>query len=177
VTGVRRVVAGVSGSPGSLQALRYAADLAREHNAALIAVLAWTPPGGDMADRRYPSPQLRKVWVEAAWRRLWDAVDAALGGIPTDVAFETQVLRGQPRAVLVGFAQESDLLVIGAGRRGQLGRMLRCRVSPYCLAHASCPVIAVPPSELASLGHGLRGWAWRHRRLALTELWSKSWRT
>jgi Universal stress protein family len=54
VSGVRRVVVGASGSPGSLRALRYAQELARAHNATLIPVLAWVPPGGDLADRRSP---------------------------------------------------------------------------------------------------------------------------
>ncbi len=169
MTGVRRVVAGVSGSPGSLQALRHAVGLAREHAVALIVVLAWTPPGGEVADRRCPSVQLRKVWAQAAWQRLWDSVEVALGGVPDDVTFEAHVLRGQPGDVLVGCADEGDLLVIGAGRRGQPGRLLACRVGPFCLAHARCPVIAVPPSELAPLSHGLRGWAWRHRRLHPSE--------
>ena len=39
------VVAGVSGSPGSVHALRYAADLARRHGTALIPVLACVPGG------------------------------------------------------------------------------------------------------------------------------------
>jgi len=64
---------------------------------------------------------------------------------------------------------DDDLLVVGAGRRGALGRMTSCRVSRYCLAHARCPVVAVPPSDLARLGHGLRGWALRHRALGHQE--------
>jgi hypothetical protein len=36
----------------------------------------------------------------------------------------------------------------------------------HCLAHARCPVLAVPPPDLAQhAGHGLRGWAFRHRGL------------
>ena len=53
---VRRVIAGVSGSAGSLQALRYAAEMARQMMQLLAPVLAWMPPGGELADRRYPSP-------------------------------------------------------------------------------------------------------------------------
>jgi hypothetical protein len=38
-------------------------------------------------------------------------------------------------------------------------------VSRYCLAHARCPVLAVPPSALMDeMAHGLRSW---HRRHAL----------
>ena len=41
----RRIVAGVSGSPGNLPALRHAADLARVYDAALTFVHAWLPSG------------------------------------------------------------------------------------------------------------------------------------
>jgi nucleotide-binding universal stress UspA family protein len=171
VSGVRRIFVGVSGSPGSLQAFRHAADLARTHQAVLIPVLAWVPPGGDLADRRNPSAYLRKVWQDAAWERLWEAIDLAFGGVPNDVAFEPAVVRGLPGPVLTGTARRpGDLLVIGAGRRGPLARALSCNVSRYCLAHAACPVVAVPPPALAQAIHGLRGWAFRHRGLSPADL-------
>lgn len=53
-----------------------------------------------------------------------------------------------------------DLLVIGAGPRGPL-RALFPSVTRYCVTHATCPVLTVPPSplegELAAL----------HRRISL----------
>ena len=161
---VRRVIAGVSGSAGSLQALRFAAEMARENDATLVPVLAWTPPGGEAADRRYPSPTLRAAWRHAAWERLWRAVDLAIGGPPADVRlFAPEVVRGEAGEVLTHVAAgPGDVLVIGAGRHGGL-RRLACRISRYCLAHASCPVIAVPPSRLATEAHGLHGWLLRHR--------------
>jgi Universal stress protein family len=88
--------------------------------------------------------------------------------VPPGVPVEPLVLRGEPGSVLVRVADsDDDLLVVGAGRRGALGRMTSCRVSRYCLAHATCPVVAVPPSALAQMGRGLRGWAFRHRNLSL----------
>jgi nucleotide-binding universal stress UspA family protein len=160
---VRRVMAGVSGSAGSLQALRFAAELARTENAELAPVLAWTPPGGEMADRRAPCPQLSRAWTQAAWDRLWQTVELAIGGPPADVAFQPEVVRGQPGEVLIQLAtQPGDVLVIGAGRRGA-GRLTACKVSRYCLSHARCPVIAVPPAQLAAEAHGLHGWLLRHR--------------
>jgi nucleotide-binding universal stress UspA family protein len=159
----RRVIVGVSGSPGSLQALRYAAALARSDSAVLTPVLAWMPPGGDFADRRAPSPELRKAWKQAAWDRLWRAVELAIGGPPADVVFFPEIVRGEPGQVLSDIAQQpGDVLVIGAGRRGAL-RLTARRVSKYCLGHAHCPVIAVPPAELATELHGLHGWRQRHR--------------
>ena len=79
--GARRIIIGTSGSPGSLQALRYAAGIARDNEATLVPVLAWTPPGGDLADRRSPSAFLRQVWRDAAWQQLWTALELAWGGI------------------------------------------------------------------------------------------------
>ncbi len=38
--------------------------------------------------------------------------------------------------------------MVSAGRRGRLHRALHASVGRYCLAHAHCPVVAVPPSEL-----------------------------
>jgi nucleotide-binding universal stress UspA family protein len=171
VSRVRRVFAGVSGSPGSLQALRYAAGLATLHDSALIPVLAWTPPGGDLADRGGPSFYLRQVWKEAAWQRLWKALELAFGGVPAGVNVEPLVVRGEAGSVLVAIANaDDDLIVVGAGRRGMLSRMTACRVSRYCLAHATCPVVAVPPSALAQMGRGLRGWAFRRRNMSLDQV-------
>jgi nucleotide-binding universal stress UspA family protein len=168
VHGARRIIIGTSGSPGSLQALRYAAGIARDNDATLIPVLAWLPPGGDLADRRYPSAFLRQVWRDAAWLQLWTALEMAWGGIaPAGRPAEPMVLRGEPGDALVEAASEpGDLLVIGTGRRGAIRRLFGSRVSRYCLAHAGCPVVAVPPADLDhAVGHGLRGWAFRHRAL------------
>ena len=167
MSGSRRIIVGVNGSPTSLQALRYAAGRVHDHDAILIPVLAWVPPGGDLADRRAPSAILRHVWEDAAWQRLWDALDAAFGGLPDGLPVEPLVQCGRPGRVLVGVARQAgDLLVIGAGRRGSLSRLLHCPVSRYCLGHARCPVLAIPPPALAQeAGHGLHGWAFRHRGL------------
>jgi nucleotide-binding universal stress UspA family protein len=161
---VRRVIAGVSGSPGSLQALRYAAEMARSDGAVLAPVLAWTPPGGELADRRAPCPQLRQAWNQAAWERLWQAIELGIGGPPGDVEFSPQIARGLAGEVLSRIAAEpGDVLVIGAGRRGAARRLASCAVSRYCIGHALCPVIAVPPARLAAEAAGLHGWRLRHR--------------
>jgi len=157
---VRRIIVGVHGSLGSLQALRYAAEDARQRNVPLVAVIAWIPPGGDLAERRNSSPYLRKIWRDAAWERLWGAFDAGLGGVPADLSVEPLVVRGETGPVLVDTAgQPDDLLVVGTGRRAGLRRMLGRSVSRYCLAHARCPVLAVPPSALMDeMSHPLHSW-------------------
>ena len=168
MSGARRIIVGASGSPGSLQALRFAADLARDDDATLIPVLAWLPPGGDQADRRQPSLYLRRIWKEAAWQRLWDALDRAWGGLPEDLSAAPTVQRGEAGHVLVDAAcRTRDLLVVGAGRRGAPRRLFGCRVSRYCLAHAHCPVVAVPPADLAQeAAHRLGGRMFFRRALS-----------
>ena len=171
---VHRVVVGVSGTLGSLQALRQAADEARAREATLVAVIAWVPPGGDLSERSHPSPYLRQIWRDAAKQRLADAFDAGLGGLPDDVGVLARIERGDPGPVLVDVAgSPDDLLVIGTGRRSPVGRALRKSIGRYCLAHAKCPVLAVPPSALmAELGDGgmKRSWSLRGRRVLLHEI-------
>jgi nucleotide-binding universal stress UspA family protein len=167
VTGVHRIIVGTSGSPGSLRALRYAEHLVRASDATLIPVLAWTPPGGNLADRRSPCGYLRRIWAEDAGQRLRDALAAAWGNIPDDLPVRPYVARGEPGPVLAAVAScGGDLLIVGAGHRGTLARAVYGRVSRYCLAHARCPVLAIPPAALAQeTGPALLRWAFWHRTL------------
>ena len=161
-----RVIVGVSGSPGGLPALRYAGDFARRDDAPLLAVHAWVPPGGDIAERRCPSSHLRRIWAQAALERLTAALDAAWAGIPAGLDLQRIVVRGETGPALVDLADSADdVLVLGTGRRGRLARAWSGRVSRYCVAHAACPVVTVPPPALAR--RVLRSWSFRHRELTL----------
>lgn len=167
MSGIGRVIVGASGSPGSLQALRYAEELARAHDATLIPALAWVPPGGDLADRRAPCAYLRRVWAEDARQRLRETLRLAWGEIPAYPPVRPFVQRGEAGLVLVTAAcRPGDLLVVGAGRHGILARVIAANVSRYCLAHARCPVLAIPPPASArELGHRPLGWVFWHRPL------------
>jgi nucleotide-binding universal stress UspA family protein len=169
VGAMRRIVIGVHGSLGSLQALRWAADEAQQRQVPLVPIIAWVPPGGDMAERSHPSPYLRQLWQDAACKRLTDAFDEGLGGLPDDLQVQPHVERGDAGPVLVDIAdQPGDLLVIGTGRRNPVGRALHRSVGRYCLAHAHCPVIAVPPSALMDeMRHGLLPWSLRGRHVTV----------
>jgi len=107
----RRIIAGVSESPGSVHALRYAADLAHQHAAVLVPLLTWVPPDGDRLERKYPCAELRQLWKDDAWQRLQDTLELAFGGLPAGIATQPAVLRGQPGKVLVSAArQPGDVL-------------------------------------------------------------------
>jgi hypothetical protein len=58
---------------GQPAGVRYAEGLARAYDATLIPVLAWVPPGGDLADRRAPCGYLRAIWADDAGCRAWSA--------------------------------------------------------------------------------------------------------
>jgi len=160
-------VAGVSGSPGSLAALRYAEYLALAHGALLVPVLAWEPPGGDRAARVQPAAGLNQAWREMACQRLDDALAAVWGESRREPGVQPQAERGPAGWVLVNVADHSgDLLVIGAGHGGPVRNALRCRVVRYCVARARCPVVLVPPPQLAvELGRRWIAWRLRHRTL------------
>jgi len=167
VFGVGRLIVGASGSPGSLHALRYGEGLARAHDAALIPVIAWELPGGDRAHRIASSRELGQACRDLACQQLNDALIAVWGEIPDDPLVQPHVERGPAGWVLVNLAcRPDDVLVVGAGRRGALERLAFSRVSRYCLAHAQCPVMAIPPPALArELRHSRLAWAFRRRSL------------
>lgn len=148
---VARVVVGVSGSLNSVTALRRATALARRVGAELWPVLAWEPPGGDPAARRGPAPGLlTEEWRRLAKQRLASVLDEIFGVEGPGVPMHALVVRGSPGRALVATAnREDDVLVVGTGRRG-LQRAFSGRVCRHCLAHARCPVLAVPPSPLES---------------------------
>jgi nucleotide-binding universal stress UspA family protein len=136
-----------------------------------MAVVAWVPPGGDLAERRSPSSALRRVWAEAAGKRLKDAVGAAWGGVPPSLDLKLVVVRGEAGPALAGIADSADdLLVVGAGRRGALSRLWRGKVSRYCVSHARCPVLAIPqPATARELGLSPSVWPLRRRGLTVDQ--------
>ena len=156
--GSRRVIAGVSGSLRSLGALRAAAAEARSAGAELLAVLAWAPAGGEIAYLRAPCLLLLRLWEQAAHQRMRDAFADAFGGMPGAVTVRQMVVRAPPGPALVDLAdQPDDRLVVGYGGRSRLGYAIHGSVTRYCMTHARCPVLAVPPPELI---RDLR--PWRH---------------
>ena len=147
--GGRRVIAGVSGSLRSLGALRAGVEEARLSGAPLTAVLAWEPAGGELAYRRAPCPILLKLWETAAVERLTGAFDAAFGAVPQDVTVRMLVVRGRAGPFLVDFADRpDDLLVLACSGGNWLRNSLHGSVTRYCITHAHCPVLTVPPPDL-----------------------------
>jgi nucleotide-binding universal stress UspA family protein len=128
--------------------------------------MAWQPPGGDGPACRSATPDgLLEEWRSIAQRKLLTALVDAFAADGPGVPLRIRTAQGPAGRSLVEIADRDDgLLVVGAGRRGRLRRFFSPSVSRYCLAHAACPVLAVPPSPLAADVTALSGLrAWRLR--------------
>ncbi|MFG2488649.1 MULTISPECIES: universal stress protein [Streptomyces] len=146
---MRRVVVGATGTPGSLTALHKAAAEARVRDAELWVVLAWQSPAGELGSRNGFGPGALAECRAVAVERLREVLGTAFGAVQPGVTLAGVTVRGTPGAALVDTARgPEDLLVVGTGSRTVLRRLVRPSVARYCLAHATCPVLAVPPSPL-----------------------------
>ncbi|WP_438302758.1 universal stress protein [Streptomyces sp. HUAS TT11] len=142
----RRIVVGVSGSLNSVVALQRAGVEARLSGRRLLAVLVWRPRDTDPPHRSAASAP--KGTRRAAMRLLADTLNDVFGATDDDVQVEGLAVSGTAGRTLVQIARrDDDLLVVGGGHRRRLGRW-RSPVARYCLTHASCPVLVVPPSPL-----------------------------
>jgi nucleotide-binding universal stress UspA family protein len=136
------VVVGVDGSQAALDAVRWAADEARNVQCplSLVHTLEWPLVG-------FPVPAgLRAGWTqemhEQGHRWLRDAQEAAelaAPGIPTQVHLCT----GDPRERLLAEAQHAHELVVGSRGLGGFTGMLLGSTSATVTQHASCPVVVV----------------------------------
>jgi len=81
---------------------------------------------------------------------VFQAFAAAMGRVPADIEVFIIVKDGEPGAALTAHAdRDDDLLVVGVGRRGLVRRLFSGSVARYCLSHAACPVLAVPPDQFS----------------------------
>jgi len=153
-----RVVVGVTGSAGSDAALRRAVYEARLSGAELVPMLAWEPPGGEALYRMAPAPALLALWERQARERLESAIAAAIGSMPLDLSVEPTVIRAPTVWALTELADHpTDLLVLGAGPRHRLPRLLRGAVRRNAVARAKAPVLLVKaPSVPRSMRRELR---------------------
>lgn len=145
------VVVGVDGSPGSQQALRFAAEEARLRNAKLVVVHAWELPvtaGSDpfslgMSTLEVPVGEVAEALERSAATVLDDAVDELGAGIE----IERRLVEGGAANALVDASEGAAVLVVGARGHGGFTGLVLGSVSARCIHHARCPVIVVPHGE------------------------------
>jgi nucleotide-binding universal stress UspA family protein len=130
------ILVGVSGSPASRSALRWAADEAERRDCRLRVVLVWqrelAASYAQLADRRD-----RTKCSEQAWSVLTDSVRAELGPGPWR-STTVQAVEGRIEQALVAASEDAELLVLGSGQAALIGPVVRT-----CLTDAHCPVVVV----------------------------------
>ena len=107
------IAVGVDGSPASVAALRWAADLARLRDAEIVVVRAWHVALASLAPY---APVSRRPTQEGERRRaeadLAGAMRTALGPAP-EVKVRAALVCGPPARVPLNQCADADLLVLG----------------------------------------------------------------
>jgi nucleotide-binding universal stress UspA family protein len=140
------VVVGVDGSSNSRSALMWAADEARRRNVPCFIVHAWEYPATVMASP-YVLARSLDVFRTDGERVVADAL-AMLEGLGLQTS--GHLVRGPAGPALVEAAAEAGVLVVGTKGHGAIMSTLLGSVSEFCVHHASCPVVVVPPPEVAA---------------------------
>ena len=138
-----RVVVGVDGSPGSVNALRFAEEAAVVRGAFLQVVHAWTLPYLGFAGRSGGLPQaaVDEVAVKAA-DTLRDSLQrASVDATRSDV--EMWLVESAPNLALLQAAANADLLVVGSRGYGGWKGLLLGSVSTLSVTQSPCPVAVV----------------------------------
>ena len=143
IGGSGRIVAGIDGSPSSLDALAWAARQAALTGGRLQVVMAWDWPSSPgwsvpVPDDYHPEGDVQ-LDVEAAV--------ASVHREHPDLPVDSKVVEGHPAPILVEASRGADLLVVGSRGDGAFVGMLLGSVSEYCVTHAHCPVVVHRPAS------------------------------
>ena len=137
------IVVGVDGSPGSVEALRWAAAEVGFRNARLRVVTTWEYPyaytGIPDGEMMMPVGQ-----IEAGARACLDSsVDDAIDDPRQREAVERLVVSGHPSHVLRKQSEHADMVVVGARGHGGFLGLLVGSTADQLVRHAACPVVVV----------------------------------
>lgn len=136
----RPIVVGVDGSPGSLEALRVAAEAARTLSCRLEVLFVWHEPTSFLGG--YP---LGLTWSpeEDARAALVRSLEDVLGPEPAP-GVSGSIREGRAASVLIRAAAHARALVVGARGHGGFQGLLLGSVSDECVRHSPAPVLVVP---------------------------------
>jgi nucleotide-binding universal stress UspA family protein len=135
------IVAGIDGSPSSLEALVWAAREARLRGAALHVVSAWSIPWNLYSNVGLPDG-LAENLRQAAEETLTKAIEG-LGPERDDLDIRAVVEEAEAAHILIRTGRGAQLLVVGCRGFGGFRELLLGSVSQQCAHHAECPVVIV----------------------------------
>ncbi len=140
---LERIGVGFDGSETSAQALRFAADLALAHGAALEVI-------GVVDLRSHAESRVVGEALDALVGRglhdrrgeaIRDAAEVELGRLEGELPRTVEIVHGDPAAELLARSASLDLLVVGSRGYGPIRRVLLGSVSSELIASSECPMI------------------------------------
>jgi nucleotide-binding universal stress UspA family protein len=139
----RRILVGFDGSPNALAAARWAVQFASPGSTVVIAWV-WDATPLAVGSDAFFFPDASDLAAER-FNHLVEPLE--FDATAADVTLEREFIRGTPRAVLSGQADDVDLVVVGAGGHGAVGSALLGSVSMWILHHVRRPIVVVPFSD------------------------------
>jgi nucleotide-binding universal stress UspA family protein len=135
------VVVGVDGPRGSDAAIAFAFAAAASRRVPLVAVHTWS----DVTVEQEIAARLDWDVIEADTRRVLSGrLEGWVQKYP-DVHVERVITRDHPASALLQLAARAQLVVVGAGGRGEFAGLLLGSVSHAVIHRAPCPVAVVRP--------------------------------
>jgi len=153
------VTAGIDGSGAAVEAARWAAAEARRRGVPLRLVYAYESSGRDYPTLEVTATEVREAMRETGIRHL-DTAESAAARIAPGLEITTEVIEGEPRAVLVEESHRATLVVLGSRELGSMGRALLGSSEVALAADGGCPLVIVRDGDARSgpILVGVDGW-------------------
>ena len=142
---MKKIVVGVDGSPGSLEALEWAYGEALVSGSDLTAVHGWIYPyAGTRSGVSEPRTQMQLDAMEELKTSLESLGPRMTGG---SIHVHARLVEQSPAEALLEESKDADLVVVGSRGRGALRASLLGSVSRTVVQHATCPVAVIRPAK------------------------------
>jgi nucleotide-binding universal stress UspA family protein len=135
------IVVGVDGTSAGQPAIQFAMREASRRGCGLEVVTTWNVAYDAALGARPADPRAQAGQAQEA------AISAALIATSAPPVISRHVIEGHAGITLVSIARAADYLVVGTSNTDVVKRALLGSVSTYCIQHASCPVMVVPPAK------------------------------
>jgi len=140
------IVVGIDGSGHSQRALEWAIKEAAIRQAPLTVIhVHQAMAGWNGGIASFPDDQDRTEQAGAAAQAETDKVLAELDARPESVT--VTAVHGFPADELIRASSDADMVVLGSRGAGGFARLLMGSVTTQVSAHATCPVLIVPPEN------------------------------
>lgn len=141
------ILVGLDLSRSGRAALQWAAQQARLTGRRLVAINAVPiPPSlAPIGVIAMPEPAMDESYIDRPYR---EAIHAVWESIKPELGWSLEFVLDDPGPALVRRSTEATLLVVGTHEHVGLARLVSGSVSRYCLSHAQCPTVIVPPTSV-----------------------------